>query len=141
DGHDVGVHGDEAARHGALVDMAVQVVDPDDAVAEDRERRLHLRQDAHRTVDRGPGHLRGLPGPGGPVGGDGGGLERTHAPSSLSMRCWFSSTMSMPPTLKKADSVMWSNSPSQMPLKPSMVSFMGTSEPSTPVNCLARWVF
>src|SRR5690606_6757471 len=141
DRDDVTIHRHEAALDCELLDVTVQVDDPHRAGAEDREGRLHLREDAERTVDRRHDDLRGLPGPDGAIRGDEGDLEGTHAPSSLSMRCWFSSTMSMPPTLKKADSVMWSNSPSQMPLKPSMVSLSGTSEPSTPVNCFARWVF
>src|SRR5699024_6015159 len=141
DGHDVRVDGDETALDVQRLDVAVLVDDPHRTGAEDRQGGLHLRQDAHRAVDRRHDDLRGLPGPDGAVRGDEGDLERTHAPSSWSMRCWFSSTMSMPPTLKNACSVMWSNSPSQMPLKPSMVSFSGTSEPSTPVNCFARWVF
>src|SRR5699024_10946827 len=117
DGHDVRVHGGENALDVQRLDVAVLVDDPHRTGAEDRQGGLHLRQDAHRAVDRGHDDLRGLPGPDGAVLGDEGDLERTHAPSSWSMRCWFSSTMSMPPTLKNACSVMWSNSPSQIDRK------------------------
>src|SRR5690606_1408551 len=141
DGHDVGVDRDATALDGQLLGMTGLIDDPHGAGAEDGQGGLHLRQDAHRAVHGGHDDLRGLTRPDGAIRGDEGDVERTHAPSSLSMRCWFSSTMSIPPTLKKAHSVMWSNSLSQMPLKPSMVSLSGTSEPSTPVNCFARWVF
>src|SRR5699024_613626 len=79
DGHDVRVDGDETALDVQRLDVAVLVDDPHRTGAEDRQGGLHLRQDAHRAVDRGHDDLCGLPGPDGAIRGDESDLESTHA--------------------------------------------------------------
>ena len=57
-----------------------------------------------------------------------------HAHRSFCILSQFARTSSMPPTLKKACSAMWSTSPRQIIEKPSMVSATGTVEPGMFVN-------
>ena len=57
-----------------------------------------------------------------------------HAHSSFCILSQFARTSSMPPTLKKACSAIWSTSPRQIIENPSMVSANGTVEPGMFVN-------
>ena len=62
---------------------------------------------------------------------------QSHQPFSFWICAHFSSTSEMPPTLKKACSATWSNSPLAIASNDSTVSLSGTVEPSTPVNFFA----
>src|SRR6185312_12674926 len=147
---------------GGLVQLRIVSHDDDPVLVDREEAAVRLDRDP-RPVDRLDGHFPGRedrqdgavprhdadlaiagacldqarrPGPHEVVRGDDFDFEFGHGYLPWISAHWRS-TSSSPPMLKKACSAMWSRSPSQMALKPSMVSLMYTVEPSTPVNCLA----
>ena len=106
-------------------------------LGEDREHRLVTRHEADLALDGLGDDERRLPRPDLRVGGDEAHLERHDQPFSFWMRAHCSSTSAMPPTLKNACSATWSKSPLTIASNDSMVSLIGTVEPSTPVNFFA----
>src|SRR5690606_23693119 len=131
------LHRDESvARVGDHL-RAVRLRDPHLAAGEDGERGFVTGHEADLALHRLRDDEARLARPELGLSGHQADLQRHDQPFSFWIFAQLASTSLMPPTLKKACSATWSNSPLTIASNDSIVSLSGTVEPSTPVNFFA----